>query len=117
MLTKLELEKLKVNEKLLCTLENGSSYYLKIIKTKWFSNGVKIYSEAFLPEHLTNDKKKSMIQGVDRVFTQFTINGAFRNEGSHNPGKQYVLRYYTYIEKNENSEVIPPYKYEEILLQ
>lgn len=99
-LTKEELEKLKVGDKLECevilpsninsSLSKTTSYFLKIIGIKLGRNGYRVRT------HLSaalNTKTINIVE-LDRVFCFFTINDNFSKDGIHNPGKNYSKRKY-----------------------
>lgn len=93
-LTKEELEKLKVGDRIKCeilinvTNPTSNFYYLIIISIKHGRNGIRIRT------HLDYSKEIEILPEIDRVFYFFTINGSFSNSGIHNPGKNYLKRKY-----------------------
>ena len=93
-LTKEELEKLKVGDRIKCeiliniTEPISNFYYLIITSIKWGRNGIRIRT------HLDYSKKIEILPEIDRVFCFFTINDNFSKDGIHNPGKNYLKRKY-----------------------
>lgn len=98
MLNKLELEKLKVGNILECNLSDGTKYYLKIKQIKLGKNGYRIKSEPII---FTNFKTNIF----NDVCKNFTINGSFRNDGTHYLGPNRLIRSYNLIESNNNTAI------------
>ena len=85
MLSKEELEKLKIGNILKCyDLEDNFLYDLEVVKVKWGRNGIRYTF------NINSDLNPKLL------ISRFTINGSFKNDGTHNPGPDKLKRYYTF---------------------